>query len=434
MKKKIQYVIVFLFLAVACRVLAYQPRVAYLQTGNIQINNPQTSQAFYDELNGNPREYLLNSSQNFNFYLNLMVPEAENPNGIYSANVFSLTGSNKNQIATLDGSVFTWQEYYNSFDRDYYLKGPEFSKNLPAGKYEIEVYSKDNKGKYILLVGKNPAYDTNSVLNIFWQLPFLKLTFTKTSVLQFFLTPFGIGAVSALGALLVFLALIYFFVGVIAESIKHRRAKTLLLTSGGMAMKEEIMKLLQKPSYDVSVAFVTTAAKPLENLDYLKEDWRIMKEELRFNIEEVDIEGKNEAEVMQLLQPKDIIFVEGGNTFYLLKAMRACNFEKIIRKLLNEGKVYIGASAGSIVAGKTIKTAGWENGDENIVKLRDLKGLNLVNFDVFVHYLPEDAEIIKKHMPFKWVRRKLKILTDEQAILVQGREVDLIGKGEKICV
>ena len=63
---------------------------------------------------------------------------------------------------------------------------------------------------------------------------------------------------------------------------------------------------------------------------------------------------------MKLLELKDIIFVEGGNTFYLLKAMRACNFEKIIRKLLKEGKVYIGASAGSIVAGKTIKTAGWK--------------------------------------------------------------------------
>ena len=61
-----------------------------------------------------------------------------------------------------------------------------------------------------------------------------------------------------------------------------------------------------------------------------------------FNVEEIDIEGKTEAEVMKLLELKDIIFVEGGNTFYLLKAMRECNFEKVIRKLLKEGKVYIG--------------------------------------------------------------------------------------------
>ena len=30
--------------------------------------------------------------------------------------------------------------------------------------------------------------------------------------------------------------------------------------------------------------------------------------------------------------------------------------------------------------------------------------------------------------------RDLKILTDEQAILVQGREVDLIGEGEAIII
>ena len=55
-------------------------------------------------------------------------------------------------------------------------------------------------------------------------------------------------------------------------------------------------------------------------------------------------------------------------------------------------------------------------------------------FDIFVHYQPEYADIIKKKMRWQWQRRKLKILTDDQAILVQGKEVSLIGKGEKIIV
>ena len=115
--------------------------------------------------------------------------------------------------------------------------------------------------------------------------------------------------------------------------------------------------------------------------------------------------------------------------------MRQCNFEKIIRKLLKQGKVYIGASAGSIVAGRTIKTAGWKNADKNIVGLKNLKGLNLVPFDIFVHYQPEHAEIIKQQIKNPKKRAKnLKILTDEQAILVQGREVMLIGKGEAIVL
>jgi dipeptidase E len=205
-----------------------------------------------------------------------------------------------------------------------------------------------------------------------------------------------------------------------------------------MKMKDDIVKLLQKPAYDVTVAFITTAAKPVENLDYLQEDWRIMRDDLGFNVEEVDIEGKNEAQVMKLLELKDIIFVEGGSTYYLLNAMRKCNFEKVIRKLLKQGKVYIGSSAGSIVAGRTIKTANWlseEYENKNTFGVKNLKGLNLVPFDIFVHYKPENAEIIRQKIKNPEKRAKnLKILTDGQAILVQGKEVDLIGEGEAVIV
>jgi dipeptidase E len=226
-------------------------------------------------------------------------------------------------------------------------------------------------------------------------------------------------------------------IGVIKAAIKHREAKTMLLTSGGMLqMQDEIIKLLQKPAYDVTVGFINTARKYRLEDDpgFVDQDLQIMKN-IGFNVETIDIDGKKEHEVAKLLETKDIVFVGGGNTFYLLKAMRACNFEKILRRLMKNGKVYIGVSAGSIVAGKTIKTAGWKNADKNIVGLKNLKGLHLVPFDIFVHYTPEWEETIKKEMPNQKKRAKtLKIITDEQAILVQGREVDLIGDGEAIII
>jgi len=431
--KKIFFLSVLIFLfGFAFDASAHQPRIVYLQSGDVNINNPELSQAFYDELKGSPKDYYIDSDRDFELYINLLVPAHANITGRYSADVSDSQGQ---KIYSLDGTNFDWQSFYEPFGRDYYLKGPELDQQLPAGKYKIEVYSKDNLGKYVLTVGKTESFDAKSIFNVYWQLPFLKITFFKTSVLQFFLTPFGIAGVGALGALLIFFALIYYIIGVIKQAIKHNQAKTLLLTSGGMPqMKDEILKLLQKPAYDVTVAFITTASKPQENQDYLNIDLQIMREELRFNVEEVDIDGKKEKEVMKLLELKDIIFVEGGNTFYLLKAMRACNFEKVIRKLLKLGKVYIGVSAGTIVAGKTIKTAGWF-GDENLVKLRDLKGLNLVPFDIFPHYQPEYAEIIKQKMKSPRKRRKkLRIITDDQGILVQGKEIDLIGDGEAVIV
>lgn len=431
MKKLFLFLAIFSFLFFASGALAHQPRLVYSQMGSVDIINPEISQAFYDDLKGAPRDYFIDSSEDFELYVNLLVPEEANRDGRYSADVFNNNGQ---KIYSLDGTSFDWQEFYEPYGRDYYLKGPEFSKQLSAGKYKIEVYSKDNQGKYVLAVGRQEFYDVQSVLNVYWQIPLLKASFFKTSVLQFFLTPFGIAGIGVIGAILILLALANYLIGLIREIIKHNQAKTLLLTSAGMQMKSEIIKLLQKPAYDITVAFISTASKPQEDLDYLQKDWRIMRDEMGFNLEEVDIEGKKESEVMKLLELKDIIFVEGGNAFYLMKAMRACNFERVIRKLLKHGKVYIGASAGSIVAGRTIKTAGWKH-DKNFVGLKNLKGLNLVPFDIFAHYLPEHAEIIKQKIksPRKRAKR-LKILTDEQAILVQGREVDLIGRGEQIIV
>lgn len=425
---------VFLFL-LPLAVSAHQPRLIYFEQGDVFIENPELSQAFYDELTGEPRSYYIESDKDFNLYINLLVPLGENREGRYSAQIFQIKPEGEEQVVRINGEDFEWQELYEEFGRDYYLKGPEFEQFVLAGKYRIEVFGSNNEGKYVLAVGKTEAYDWRALLNVYWQIPLLKIQFFRSSPLQFFLTPFGIAGIGALGAFLVFLAIIYYFIGAIRQAIRQRQAKTLLLTSGGMQMKDEIKKLLQKPAYNVTVAFITTAAKPQENLDYLWRDWTIMKEEMGFNIEEVDIEGKTEVQVMDLLKGKDIIFVEGGNTFYLLNAMRKCNFEKIIRKLLKQGKVYVGASAGSIVAGRTIKTAGWKREDENIVGLRNLKGLNFVPFDIFVHYQPEHAEIIKQKIKSPRKRKKkLRILTDEQAILVQGREVILIGKGEQIII
>jgi len=437
MKKIVLLILVSIFLLSAGGVLAHQPQLVYSQQGDIQINNPEISQAFYDELKGTTRDYFINSDKDFELYVNLLVPNPENKDGRYSANIFSLDGDKIEQIATVDGASFEWKNYWESFGRDWYLQGPEFKKNVSAGKYKIEVYSADNLGKYVLAVGQIESFNAQSILSIYWQLPLLKLSFFKTSVLQFFLTPFGIGGIAAVGGLLILLALINYLVGLAKEFVKHNQAKTLLLTSGGMPqMQDEIIKLLQKPSYDVTVGFINTAYKYKlqEDPDYRSIDLRIMRD-LGFNVEEIDIEGKKEYELMRLLELKDIVFVAGGNAFYLLKAMRSCNFEKVIKKLLKSGKVYIGVSAGSIVAGKTIETAGWKDADKNIVKLKNLKGLSLVPFNIFVHYTPEWDEIIKQEIKNPKKRAKsLRIITDDQGILVQGKEVDLIGDGEQIIV
>lgn len=208
--------------------------------------------------------------------------------------------------------------------------------------------------------------------------------------------------------------------------------KTILLTSAGMNVKEEIIKILPKPANQIKIAYIITATNGLGGYDIKKDtDIEPMKD-IGFQIFYVDIEGKNEQEIRDLLKDKDIIYVQGGNTFYLLKYVRESGFDKIVKDLVDKGVIYIGVSAGSYIACPTIEMANWKNADRNFVGLTDFTGLNLVPFLLSVHYKPEYKEILEKEIAA--ANYPVKILTDEQAILVRNSETTLVGKGEEVKI
>ncbi len=205
--------------------------------------------------------------------------------------------------------------------------------------------------------------------------------------------------------------------------------KTILLTSAGTDVKEEILKILPKPTNQIKVAHIITAANPEENKSYLEKDIKNLTD-LGFQVENIDIEGKKERDLRNILANKDIIYVQGGNTFYLMKYVRESGFDKIVKDLINKGVIYIGVSAGSYVACPTIEMAGWKHPDKNIVGLTDFSGMDLVPFLLSVHYNPEYKEILKNEI--STASHLVKILTDKQAILVKDDEITLVGEGEEI--
>ena len=82
----------------------------------------------------------------------------------------------------------------------------------------------------------------------------------------------------------------------------------------------------------------------------------------------------------------DAIFVGGGNTYALLARLKATRLIDTIRDRVAGGVSYIGASAGSNVAGPTILTTN----DWNVVALTDFAALGLVPFNINPHYLEAD--------------------------------------------
>lgn len=198
-----------------------------------------------------------------------------------------------------------------------------------------------------------------------------------------------------------------------------------------MDVKEEILKILPKPPSQIKIAHITTASKAEENLSYLGKEKQIMGE-LGFDVEDIDIEGKDENWLRIFLKDTDVIYVQGGNTFYLLKHVRASGFDRVVKEFIDSGIIYVGVSAGSYIACPTIEMATWKHQYRNTVGLIDLTALNLVPFLLSVHYKPEHKDVLKEVI--SKTEYPVRILTDDQALLIQDEKVKLVGTGEEIKI
>ena len=191
--------------------------------------------------------------------------------------------------------------------------------------------------------------------------------------------------------------------------------RNIVLTSCGIRdekFKNEFYKIISKEHLNnAKVLYITTAAD-----GEFDDDKSWMKEEFdtildlgikQINIIEYKI-GSN-IDIMDF----DIMYMMGGNTFYLLDVIRKTNFDKEISNFINSGKIYIGSSAGSEILGNSIDIAiGY---DENNVNMKDFTGLKIVDGLIIPHSNRKDDFIntLKSN-----TNEKLLLLYDGDGIII----------------
>lgn len=133
----------------------------------------------------------------------------------------------------------------------------------------------------------------------------------------------------------------------------------------------------------------------------------------------LDIASASYGLIHDVIEDSDIIYVGGGNSFFLLQEMRRSGADAIIAEAVANGKPYIGESAGAVVAGPNIEYIQDMDDAKAAPMLHDSRGLGLVDFRVVPHYQGpllgrRAAKIVRRYADAS----DLHIITDRQAIVV----------------
>lgn len=122
------------------------------------------------------------------------------------------------------------------------------------------------------------------------------------------------------------------------------------------------------------------------------------------------------ADAIVAVESAPAIFIGGGNTFRLLDKLYRLDLLRPIRHRVAAGMLYIGSSAGAVVAAPTLKTTN----DMPIVQPSSFEALGLVPFQINAHYLDPDPG--STHMGETREARLKQFLEDNQTPVVGLRE------------
>ncbi len=211
----------------------------------------------------------------------------------------------------------------------------------------------------------------------------------------------------------------------------------LLLTSSGITNKsiaDALFELVGKKPEDTSLVFIPTAS----NVEQGDKEWLIndlinLKNLNLKQIEIADISAVDESIWKPKLEEADILFFEGGNTYYLMEWIRKSGLENLLPKLL-ETRVYVGVSAGSMVTNKNLAlNLSQVVYGEDLDRTEEMTGLQYVDFYVLPHLNNEYFAGLRKENIEKAIQgmtEKIYVLDDNSALKVIDGKIEIISEGE----
>ena len=191
----------------------------------------------------------------------------------------------------------------------------------------------------------------------------------------------------------------------------------------------ELSSLVGKDPKDISFALIENAADVVSNAHDWLGGFRDMLRINGFQLDVIDLrrwQGQQDA-LREKLSNKDVIWLGGGNTFYLRWILRTTGADEIIRECVNNGKVYAGWSAGAVIAGPTLEYFDTMDDTEESPEVI-WEGLNLTDVVVVPHLdnkeFAEDACFANEQLQAAGYHTIF--IGDHQVFVVNGDEQKIV--------
>ncbi len=159
-----------------------------------------------------------------------------------------------------------------------------------------------------------------------------------------------------------------------------------ILTSNSYQVTDSWIRELDKKPSEMRAVFIDTAANVYDKSEavWLRAD-RDALTKVGFEVEDYDLEGKTRENLIEDLREFDLLFVSGGNTFYLLEKANESGFTQLIKENYFVEKTYVGSSAGSVFLSDNIEVIKFlDNPDQT--KLVSFDAASILNFTIFPHW------------------------------------------------
>ena len=195
----------------------------------------------------------------------------------------------------------------------------------------------------------------------------------------------------------------------------------LYLTSAAINVLDKLIPLLPEQEEAKADCYIVTAGNLDGNPQWIADEISAIHKAGRA-VRRVDLADLAKDNLAAAFAGCAVIWVGGGNTFYLLQEVKRSGFDEFVTTQIMTGTTYVGTSAGSIILAPNIESVRFADDPAQAPDLGSFDGLGLFPLVAFAHFDNPDFKDAYRQILLFALENDVDFVTlkEKQFIIVDG--------------